>query len=394
VPQAINSNTSSVDVLVAGTYTKSDAYPNIKYRIQLLKNTDGLTVTEVHGSLSAKINYSSKFSTISSITRLLFQLGVKSLKVILSILKYRHHTALYIPYPAIHVLWFISFLPSSLKPNRVIADVFISIYDTVVVDRKLLHVHGLAARLLLRIERRAFNSADVLVTDTPENSDYLSRLLGVQHEHFKSLPLSINENDFVPVSRAVKSDRPLSVLFVGTLVPLHNIGLLCQAIADLDQDTAATFTIIGDGQDAPIVEQFVANHSQESAVTCVWHRNWMDSPELADAVANADLCVGLLGSSGKSQRVWPFKNYVYMASGKALVTASSEVSQRLSAQSDVPAFFEVNAASADALASLLDQLIKDPSLIQPVATNAADFYQQHLSGRAIEDGLRSVITGE
>ena len=383
---------NTTQVLVTGTYTKSDAYPNVKYRIEQLHRDDSLQVIEVHGQLSATIDYSSSLRKLASIIGLLFQLSIKSIRSICAIVKYRSVDTLYVPYPAIHILFLVSFLPKRFKPDHIVVDVFISIYETVVVDRRLLKASSLMARLLKRFERRAFHAANVLITDTPENSAYFADLLDVSKSRFNALPLSINETDFKPASYKAEHERPLSVLFIGTLVPLHNIGLLCEAISQLDQNSSATFTIIGDGQDAPLLEQFLASHPKNSSIKCEWHRAWHDSAQLAKAVVSADLCIGILGNAGKSQRVWPFKNYLYLASGKALVTADTSVSARLQTLSGNPAFFEVNTSSSTALTLLLNRVIQNPRLLEPVASAAAPFYQENLSNRLIADSLRAIIT--
>jgi len=215
--------------------------------------------------------------------------------------------------------------------------------------------------------------------------------LEIKPKRFIALPLSINENDFQPTSSIKSSDQTLSVLFVGTLVPLHNIGLLCEAISKLDENLPVSFTIIGDGQDGTVLEHFLASRSDDSPVKCRWHRNWFESPELAQAIANADLCIGILGNTGKSQRVWPFKNYLYLACGKPLVTASTTVSNRLQNISDKEAFFEVDTSSSDALTRLLGEVIQNPSLLEPVGSSAASFYQENLSGQVIAHKLNEIV---
>ena len=384
-------------VLIAGVYTCTDAYPNVKYRIQKIKEFSEISSEEFNAGTPKKVNYQTKTGQILSLMSMALSLILANTKALIHIARQRKHfDTLYIPYPAIPLLWLISLLPPPLRPQRIVADVFISLYDTVVIDRKILTKKNWLARVVWRIERRALLVSTTSITDTPENSQYYSQLFEINHEKFSDLPLSIVRNQFIPSSYDINQPRiGLRVLFIGTLVPLHGIEILCQAIEMLDNESRATFTFVGNGQQSNVLDKFLKRQlTSRTKIDCHWIKEWQDSQSLAKLVREADICVGILNPKGKSQRVWPFKNYLYMACGRPLITTRSPTSMRLSKKADYPAFFEVDTHSSEPLAKLLKSLIEDRTALSSMGENSRQFYDSFLSEKYIEDKLMEHLCSE
>ncbi|ASJ75869.1 glycosyltransferase [Granulosicoccus antarcticus] len=385
-------------ILVAGTYTQSDAYPNVRYRIKALKQHPALEIMEVQASSSTRLEYASGRSRLLSLLAMAFSQIKKSVACIFAIVRNRHVDALYIPYPAVPILFFLSFIPQKLLPQRIVADVFISLYDTIVVDRQLIAIGSIFARCLRQVERRALSTATVALTDTPENSDYLAVLLGLPGSLFQDLPLSINEEVFrqnsIPDISLASNNLPFKVLFVGTLVPLHRVDLILDAIMLLKPETNIEITFIGDGQQSYLLESFLNQAAYDtSKITVLWIRAWQSSSDIQRYVRETHLCLGIMGNEGKSSRVWPFKNYLYMASGKALITAETQVSARLRDLVDYPVFITVDTTEPDKLAQCLLACADDPGFPGELASNAAQFFNKTLSQQATHDRLFRVVTG-
>jgi len=378
--------------IVAGTYQISDAYPNVRYKIDALEKIYPGRVTKVNARLTARINYESAFHKLTSSALLLMQLLVGSFSFLVSVIRHRKREVLYVPYPAVHLLFLVGLLPSALKPRVIVADAFISIYDTVVIDRSMLKESGIAAKLLWRFERRAFASATQVLTDTPENSAYYSQLFELPGELFTDIPLSINNAVFQPCAAGETGSEVFKVLFVGNMVPLHNIGLLCDAIGHLDRNLDIEFTVVGHGQESPVFENFHTDYDWANCrLSCRWIKDWQDSESVAGLIAEADLCIGILGAEGKSHRVWPFKNYLYLACGKPLVTAATAVTKRLAQNSTSPPFLVVEPVDAQALAAVISSAFSDRAMLAAVSSSALELYQQHFSAKQVESSLEAII---
>ena len=377
-------------ILIAGVYTPTDAYPNVKYRLKYINESSEIDTEEYNAGTPGKINYSSKSGQLLSMTLMGISLVLANFRALLQIVRQRKKVdTVYIPYPAIPLLWLLSFLPNFLRPGRIVADVFISLYDTIVIDRQLLAEEKWPSRVLWKAERRAILISSVSLTDTPENSHYYSELFNIDIRKFSDLPLSIVGDHFRPANHEIDQSRDgLRILFIGTLVPLHGIDVLCRAIEMVDKKSNVTFTFIGDGQQSNVLHEFLTHQSAASSnIVFHWIKEWQDSQSLARHVHDSDICVGILNPKGKSQRVWPFKNYLYMACGRPLVTTLSPTSTRLSNLSDYPAFFEVDTDSPEPLAKLINSLIEDRSSLTSMGRNSRQFYDTFLSEKYIGEKL-------
>lgn len=369
-----------LSVLIAGTYTDTDAYPNVHHRIKTLEACEKLQVTKYNFSSSTKIDYASRSSKLRSILQITWLLVLQTIRCLLAIKKNRKHKVLYIPYPAIFILLGLKLMPRVWAPRRVIADCFISVFDTLVIDRELVSRRSLFARFLRLLEKSAIERADRVVVDTSESAEHFSRILQTERRKFVDVPLAINENVFVHSPYIPDDKTTLKVIFIGTLVPLHKISTLLDAVKILADKQDVSVKIVGDGQQAYLIENFIKSNTDILDTSkFVWIREWQTSEQLQEHIKHSDVCLGIMGMSGKSDRVWPFKNYLYMATGRAVITAGTTTANRMASMSCDPFFFKLEKCTGEELATLLTNLSKSPLYIQSIATNARSFFEKNLA---------------
>lgn len=379
-------------LLVAGVFERSDAYPNVKYKVDIIREIAGESYREIHLPVRSKLNYSSKITTIYSLFKYVFELTSKSLVAVIKIARFDESYIIYIPYPSTFVLFLYSLIP--LKPRRIlVSDLFISVYDTVVEDRRLISKKSILARLLKWGERVAINQCVINLVDTPENADYYASLFAVERNRFSYVPLAINESVFYQseVGRECDQTDRVKVIFVGTLVPLHNVGALCDAIERISPRKSVEFTFVGVGQESCVLERFFSAHNWADNIVCHWIKEWQSSNELFRLIAKSDLCIGILGSDGKSQRVWPYKNYLYMACGKPIFTGNSPVARRLQLTSGYSSFVTVDSVDSDGMARELGEIIDNTERRTELARNASMFYESEFSHQTIKAILKKLI---
>ncbi len=385
-----------IRVVIAGTYSKSPAYPNVIGRIELMAEDTRLDVTEAGSPVDLKLDYRNRFWVIWSGACVSVKLGIMSARACKKLFHERARDVAYIPYPAVPVLYLLSFFPESAKPSRVIADAFISIYDTVVNDRKLLSSENFFAGVLHHIERRAFRAATSVVVDTDQNARYYASLLAVDRSRFVHIPLSLHRSVADTLPYVVRHGNRLRVVFVGTMVPLHGIETLCNAILLLPHSCPVDFRLVGNGQESLFVERLLTQLGERSigdGPRVEWVREWQDMPFVIEEVQAADLCIGILGTGAKTQRVWPYKNYLYMAQGRALVTARTPVAVDIQQHHGLPCFFSVPPGDSVQLAKLIERLCSDRSSLNKVAQAGRMCYDARLSGSRIGTFLFSVLAG-
>ena len=372
-------------LLVLGVYTKSEGYPNTLFRVQFLQHLNSFDVAEINRPL-APPSLSVKKNGLLALCKTAVHTGIAHLAVLLLYLvhawKNNRPTIAYLPYPAILTGACISILPARLRPARLILDAFISLYDTVVVDRKLLRPQAWLAQLLYGIERRAFLTADSIVVDTAENAYYLAQLFNLPPSKFTVIPLSTDESNFTASSYIAKQRNPCNILFVGTMIPLHGIKVIAEAIRQLGQRDDLRIHLIGDGQDASFIEHIMPLPKNVS-----WQRKWQNSTELAQAIRSADICLGIFGDGDKPQRVCPYKIYTYSRIGRAIITGKTRWSKATIKELGEEAFALVVPNDSQALARKIVELAENPHQRSRLAEASRAYYLKFLSNHTAHQKL-------
>lgn len=374
----------TLKIAFIGNYQISDNYPNTKNLISAVRKDERFDVVYCEGGneVSTRI-YMPENGLKSKLFALLkmFFLAFKSVRRInkksLSVCD-----VIYIPYPSLLVLLCYSFFGSKRNRPLLVIDCFISIYDTVVIDRKVIAEGGLLAKLLRWLEKRSLRDADVVLADTLVNANYLFELFGGEKTKYQALNLCINEAIFKPVSSPVRGSKV--VLFVGSFVLLQGVDVVVDAAIRLSDRADIKIQLLGDGQTAPEVEAQLAC----AEANIEWLRSWHSIEEVSEKVGNADICLGVFGDSGKTYRVLPYKAYMAMASGKALI--SSRVEDGVVREAQLP-FLSLPTNSGQELASKIIELVDSSDLREKYAQLGRAYYEQHLSNARAVDELYALL---
>lgn len=376
-------------LLILGVHSKSEGYPNTLYRIQFLQQQESFEVSEINRPLASPALVA-KNKGAMALCKTAFNAGTAHLAILLRYLarawKHKPPQVAYLPYPAILTAACLSLLPARLRPSCIILDAFISLYDTVVVDRKLLGPHAWLARLLYRIEHRAFRIADRVVVDTAENARYLSQLFKLPTSKFKAIPLSTDERNFSPSPYAADNHRPCKVLFIGTMIPLHGIRVIAETIQQIGQRDDLHILLIGDGQDAGLIEQ-----CRPLPANVTWQREWQDSMALAEAIRSADICLGIFDDGDKAQRVCPYKLYAYASIGRAIVTGRTSWSSSAACEFGGDAFALISPDDSQALARKIIELAENPEERIRLADASRAYYMKYLGNHIAHQKLMQLL---
>ncbi|MGH8050049.1 MAG: glycosyltransferase [Arenimonas sp.] len=288
----------------------------------------------------------------------------------------------YVPYPAIFIVFLLSWLPGKQGSKRIVVDAFISLYDTVVNDRALLKEGSILARILYRIEKRAYLFSTKTIVDTPQNLDFLVSTFVLEESKLASIPLSTDEHQFQSKNYRLEPGV-CRVLFVGTLVPLHGMQTILAAASILSSRGDITFRLIGDGQDAYRIEDWKLSNS----ASLHWERKWLPSALIAKEIEQADICLGIFGSGDKTQRVCPFKIYAYACVGRPIITGKTDWTEKLFEQTGEQLFETTPVGDAEKLASMISRLADDPGMRENLALASRKLYEQCLSNSIANEKL-------
>lgn len=366
-------------LLVGGTHAAGDGYPNARYTLRLLENKLGIACLECGVWLEE--NTPLWRMAGASPPRLFWQAARLAWLNLLSLVRVLRHVTrtkswVYIPYPAIFFLWWLSWFPRFIRP-KIIADAYISLWDSWVRDRSL--GKPIISTVIKRIEARALRTADHVLVDTRANERFYADNFGLDHAKVHSFPLAIDEDRFLSLPEKTSQDimSPITVLFVGTMIPLHGVDIILQAVAKMQERADVRYRLVGDGQQGEDVARFLAT-SRRGDVS--WVRDWQSLDDLAREVAEADICLGIFGGTPKSSRVMPFKVYMYLAAGKPVISQ-----ENYSAPDDTPSppLLTVPARDPDALAAAIRTLSSDAALRRRLGSEGRIYFSNHLGSASL-----------
>jgi len=264
-------------------------------------------------------------------------------------------------------------LPAAKVHRRpVIFNAMISLYDTLVEDRRRFQEGSLPARGLRRIDRFAFRSADALVSDTAANAAAMAELAGLERV----------EVCFVGAEERLFTDqwtRPaeFEALFVGKLIPLHGLSVILDAARLLPD---VRFRIVGSGQEVGLLAGRSPN---------VEHVEWVEYERLPAAYASAGCALGIFGTSGKAARVIPNKVFQALASGTPVVTADTPAARELLTH-DHDALL-VPPGDAPALAREIERLRLDEQLAPRIGAAGRQTFEERASEEQLGRQWRALV---
>ncbi|MEO6102827.1 MAG: hypothetical protein ABIP44_04205 [Pseudoxanthomonas sp.] len=373
-------------LLVAGVALRGGGYPNAERTLAILADSGEWELRDHAHWLPPHVHlWRLARGSLPQRIALAFRLGVSGLlQALAAACRVRADEWVYLPYPAPLTLWWLSFCPARWRP-RCIADAYISIWDSMFRDRRQ-GVKSQLSRMVHAFEQRSLRAAQRVLVDTQANRQQMIEDFGLQPERVVALPLAIDEQQFlaIPAKPCVGGAR-LRVIFVGTLVPLHGIEVVLDAVSELAGDDRFDFRLVGDGQLGAKVEAFI---ERKRPANFAWLRNWRSLEEVANEIADADICLGVFAGGGKAARVLPFKLYMYLASGRAVIT---QVALSMPGGVPAPPVCGIDPLVPGALAQALRKCAVNQDARDVRARDSRCYYLQWLANGCVADAWRSLL---
>jgi glycosyltransferase involved in cell wall biosynthesis len=263
-------------------------------------------------------------------------------------------------------------VPAARRAARgkpVLLNPLVSLADTLVGDRGRFEPGSVADRVLRRIDRAAFRSADLVVADT-EAQAALFRSLGARR--VEVCLVGAEERVFGP---GWTGGGPF--VFVGKLIPLHGLETILAA-ARLAPELP--IRVVGSGQLEPLLEARPAN---------VGWVPWVDYELLPGELHGATAALGIFGTSAKASRVIPNKAFQALACGTPLVTADTLAARELLV--DGESALLVPPGDAVALAAALRSLASEPELGARLSAGGLTAYRERASEAVLGARWRQLL---
>jgi glycosyltransferase involved in cell wall biosynthesis len=241
----------------------------------------------------------------------------------------------------------------------IVLDSFVSLYNTVVEDRKYISKTSVLASLVLSLEKLAFSTAKLVLVDTDAHSSYYQSQYKLPKKQLLVVPVGAQQVFFSSSSRHIAdtTKAELRVLFYSTFIPLHGIATVVRAI-ELSADSFAEWTVVGSGQHFNLFDKLV----KEKPGLKIKHLLWASTEELARLYTEHDVALGIFGNTDKAARVIPNKVYETIASGVPLITRKSPAIDEL-VKTETPGLWQIEANNAKALVDALEDVRRSKDLL-------------------------------
>ncbi|MCD9031661.1 glycosyltransferase [Luteimonas sp. Y-2-2-4F] len=317
-----------MQILLWGTYDTGK--PRIRILRDGLNETPGIRIREIHAPIWEGIEDKTQIHGFTRHLRLLARWLLSYPSLVWRLLRTPKPNLLLVSYPG--VVDMLVALPIARARRIPIAwDVFISLYDTICLDRRLLHADGVPGRLLRWVEGLALRAADIAFMDTQAHARHVENLFGLEPGHCGSVWVGVETEHFQRVApiEAPPVGTPMRVLFYGQFIPLHGIDIIVRA-ARLLKHHPIEWQLVGRGQVMGDIRRLL---DEEPLPKLRW-LEWVEYEQLQKFIAEADLCLGIFGTSAKAANVIPNKVFQIIAAERPLVTMDSPAIRELLA--DMP----------------------------------------------------------
>ncbi|MEM2956636.1 MAG: glycosyltransferase family 4 protein [Candidatus Pacearchaeota archaeon] len=269
--------------------------------------------------------------------------------------------------------------------KQIIFDAFISNYDTLVFDRKLVKKDSLKAKLLWLFDKYSCELADKAIVDTHEDREYFINEFSLKKEKFYVIPIGADDELFYPMEKNKREeDKEFNVTFVGNFIPLQGVEHIVKAAKFLENENIK-FNLIGSGQTFNEMQKL----SQKLGVRNIKFLGFKPIEKIPSFIANADICLGIFGITDKAKRVIPNKVYEAIAMKKPLITGNTPAIRRFFRDKENCILCEIGNPTAIANAILL--LKNNPNLREKIAEEGYKLFKENFCNDVIGKKLKMYI---
>jgi glycosyltransferase involved in cell wall biosynthesis len=264
-------------------------------------------------------------------------------------------------------------------------DPLISAYDKQIDERGKLNAEHSRARRLLAWERGLFQRADRVIADTSAHADYFEQVLGVSRKRLAVVYVGAEEALFRP--DPLQSDAgygPLEVLFYGSFIPLQGPHVVIDA-ARLYQGPPVKWVLLGHGPLRKLCED------KARGLENVTFEEWTPYENLPLRIHQADILLGVFGTTPKAGRVIPNKVFQSLACGRPVITRSASAYPEGLATADDSGLVWVPPGDAQSLADRVATLAANPANLRPLGEVAAHTSRQYFSESVLRNQLNAVL---
>jgi glycosyltransferase involved in cell wall biosynthesis len=269
----------------------------------------------------------------------------------------------------------------------IIFDPFVSMYDTMCLDRKKYRPDSMIGKLLYWLDTYAYKHAEIIMLDTEAHIDYFTKTFNVPRERFHRIFVGADESVFYPRD-ITRDDNRFRVFYYSSYLPLHGTEYIVRAAAALQEYPDIEFILVGKG----LEHRKVQDIARRLGVVNIRFIDWLPFNQLPLEIANADICLGgHFSGSDKAKRVIAGKTFQFLAMRKPVIVGNCNANRELLTQR-INALF-VDMSDSEALAEGVLELRKNKEMRERLGIEGYRLFLERCNSAAISSELMSVISG-
>jgi len=367
-----------MNICFFGTYDRNYSRNQI-----LLKGLPqaGVEVIEVHKDLSIiKLDKKGDISSVAILYRFLRKFLF--LPVLFSkITEIRKSDILLCPYPA-HLDLPLCFFVAKIFGKPVIFDPLFSLTDVFINDFGILPGKSLVAYIFKKIEGFIFSLPDIILADTPYQSDNYQKLFGLHHSRIKIIPLGADNSLYKSTPIKKRNDK-FRVIYFGLYNPVHGLEFVVEAARILKREDLE-FLFIGEGQTYNNIVSLVKKYKLSNIDFLK-----LKEKEAIPILQKADVFLGLFGASHTVFRTIANKVLQGLSLGKAVITSQGAAIN--SVFKDHQHLLLVKPQDGQAIARAILEIKNNPALKKKLEENGYKIFNEKFTPRAVGLTLKKVI---
>lgn len=241
---------------------------------------------------------------------------------------------------------FVGFSPQLILPffyekfqrKEIIVDFFISVYDTIVNDRKKVSLASRMAKWCHFLDEKTLKRADYIISDTKAHAKYFEEEFDAESKKIETLYLQADTTIFFPREKAKPKqlEGKFIVLYFGSILPLQGIEIILTVLDRLKERNEFYFFVIGK----------IGDKYKKSLSENIEYIDWLPQEKLAEYISIADLCLAghFNGEIEKAKRTIPGKAYIYEAMLKPMILGDNEANREVFLEDEKHYFVEMGSA--------------------------------------------------
>jgi len=273
------------------------------------------------------------------------------------------------------------------RRKPLVLDILMSLH-LIADERGLTEMSPVSGRLIFWLEKWGLKLPDLLISDTPQYTEYYSEKYDIPLDRFRRVPLGVDDRIYYPRPDTQPVKDELRVIYYGTFIPLHGIETMIEAAALLRDRPHIQFHFYGDGQERSKAEHL----ANQLALDNVHFHGWVSKRRLPKLISLSHIVLGVFGTSIQSRYTVQNKIWEGMIMKRPVITGEAEtVRAELTHKKHV---YLVERANPAALAKAIVALEEDPQLRTTMAEQAYQRVQTQTiagTGATIKKHLLALI---